>query len=259
MTIILVLSIILFLLLALINKKRGVKAFFSLFVNFFAIVLAVALICKGLNPIVIALVFSLGASAFILFFINGLNYKTKIAYLAIAVVLLVITALIVFIGYQGSIDGFGLRFNDIFYLYSPDIAIRFVDVAIAVILIGLTGAITDTALDIATSLHEVYENNRNLAFLELVKSGQNMGADILGTMVNTLFFVFAGEFMAFLIVYLNYHQSFSVIVNDQLFLQEVSQLLIGNLGCILIIPVTIFLQSYIYTCNKELPFFKTKE
>ena len=79
------------------------------------------------------------------------------------------------------------------------------------------------------------------------------------SMVNTLFFVFAGEFMAFLIVYLNYHQSFSVIVNDQLFLQEVSQLLIGNLGCILIIPVTIFLQSYIYTCNKELPFFKTKE
>lgn len=257
--IILILSTILFLLLAIINKKRGIKAFFSLFVNFIIVVLAVKLICAGLNPIITAFVFSLGASAFILFFINGVNSKTKIAYLAIVVVLLVITALIIFIGYQGRINGFGLKFNDIFYLYSPDIPIRFVDVAITVILVSLTGAITDTALDISTSLHEVYENNRGLSFMEMVKSGQNMGSDILGTMVNTLFFVFAGEFMAFLIVYTNYHQSFAVIINDQLFLQEIGQLLIGNLGCILIIPATIFLQSYIYTKGNTPLFLKIKK
>lgn len=259
MIIIIILATILFLLLAVINKKRGIKAFFSLFINFSLIVLAVKAVCGGMNPIVVALVLSLGASAFILFFINGVNNKTKIAYLAIVVVLLAITALIIFISHQGRINGFGLKFNDIFYLYSPDIPIRFVDVAITVILVSLTGAITDTALDISTSLHEVYENNRHLSFLEMVKSGQNMGADILGTMVNTLFFVFLGEFMAFLIVYVNYRQSFSVIINDQLFLQEVSQVLVGNLGCILIIPVTIFLQSYLYTKENPLPFLKIKK
>lgn len=249
---IITLAIILFVLLALINKKRGIKAFLSLFINYIFIIIILKFIGLGINPILIALVFSIGASAFILFFINGINNKTKIAYIAVVFVLLAITGFIIFIGYQGSLNGFGDKYNDIFYLYSPNIHVNLIHTAIAVLLISLTGAITDTALDVTTTLHEVYENNKGISFLELMQSGKNMGADILGTMVNTLFFVFIGEFMGFFIVYHNYHQSFATMINDKLFLQEVSQLLMGNLGCILIIPVTMLIQSYLYT--KENPF-----
>lgn len=247
MIIITILAAILFVLLVLINRKRGLKAFFSLFVNFMMIVLSVYLMSIGVNPILIALVFSIGASAFILFFINGINSKTKIAYFSVVLVLLLISLFIFYIGSEGRLTGFGLRFTDMYYVYRPNISINFIHVAIAVILIGLTGAITDTALDISTSLHEVYQNNPHLSFGELVQSGNNMGSDILGTMVNTLFFVFIGEFVAFLLVYLRYEQSFGVIINDPLFLQEVGQFLIGNLGCILVIPATILIQSYLYT------------
>ena len=73
MTIVFILTAILFVLMALINRKRGIKAFVSLVVNFFLIVAAVWLITKGVNAILVALVFSLGASAFILFFINGIK------------------------------------------------------------------------------------------------------------------------------------------------------------------------------------------
>ena len=247
MSIIIILAAILFGLLVLINRKRGLKAFFSLFVNFMMIVLSVYLICIGVNPILIALLFSVGASAFILFFINGINSKTKIAYLSVVLVLLLISLFIIYIGTAGRLTGFGLRYTDMYYVYRPNLSINFVYVAVAVILISLTGAITDTALDISTSLHEVYLNNPHLSFRELVRSGGNMGSDILGTMVNTLFFVFIGEFVGFLLVYLRYRQSFGVIINDPLFLQEIGQFLIGNLGCILVIPATILIQSYLYS------------
>ena len=59
MTIIVTLAGILFVLLAIINRGRGVKAFLSLFVNFFMIVAAVWLITKGWNAILIAFIFSM--------------------------------------------------------------------------------------------------------------------------------------------------------------------------------------------------------
>lgn len=248
-----VLSIILFILLASINKWRGIKSFFSLYINFFFVIVAVLLICWGFNPIVIALLFSIGTSAFVLFFINGLNLKTKIAFLSVIIVILLTSLLIIFIGYKGNIHGFVLEHEEILYVYSHNIHINYRQVAVAVIIISLTGAITDTALDITTSLNEVHENNRHLSFLELIKSGKNIGSDLLGTMTNTLFFVFIGEFMGFFILYSSH--SFATIINNKLFIQEISKLLIGSLGCVLIIPITIFIQSYLYKNNKYLRYF----
>ena len=256
MSIVIVLAIILLLLLTVINGKRGIKAFFSLFANYLLVVCAAVLMCKGFSPVLMALIFSFAASAFILFFINGINSKTVIAYISIVCVLILVSVLIIGFGYHNRLNGFGGNLNDTLYLYSPNIPVDFSAVAVAVILISLTGAITDTALDISTSLHEVYMNNKNSTFVDLVKSGNNMGADIMGTMVNTLFFVFLGELTAFVIAYGRYHFGFSVMINDSLFFQEIAQLFIGNIGCILVIPATIFLQSYLYTAKKKLQLIK---
>lgn len=255
MTIIITLAGILLVLLTAINRIRGLKTFFSLFVNFFLIVAAVWLITKGWNAILVAYIFSLVTSGFILFFINGINSKTKISYFAVALTLFIIGILILYIGYAGHLTGFGMHLNDMYYRYEPNVAINFTPIAIAVVLIGLTGAITDTALDIATSLHEVHINNKHLSFKELIYSGNHMGKDILGTMVNTLFFVFLGEIMAFILAFQRNGYSFSEIINEPFFLQETAQLMVGCLGCILIIPITIVLQSYIYT-KRTSPFIK---
>jgi len=246
---ILALSVILFLLLAIFNRERGLKAFLSLFLNFFGVIIIVFLICLGFDPIILAFVFSLGASAFILFYINGISVKTKISYFSVIFVLALTSALIMFIGYRGSMNGFDALYKDEIFFVSPiEINVDYTHVAIAVVLMSFTGAITDIALDITTSLNEIYVNNSRLSFTELIISGWNIGTDVLGTMINTLFFVFIGEFMSFFILY--YPKGFGVIVNHKLFLQEISKLLIGNLGCMLIIPVTVLTQSYIYTARR---------
>jgi len=249
---ILLLSLILFLLLYLIGKKRGIKAFCSLFINYFLIVAAIWLICRGVSPIAVAVVFSLGASAFILFFLNGVNIKTEVAYAAVVLVLLITAAFVIFVVYRGNLNGFSQENGEIVFIYPGDIAVNYYQAAVAVILIGLTGAIADTALDIATSLNEVYKNNPDSSFADLLKSGENIGGDVLGTMINTLFFVFVGEFIGFFVFHFAVmrNQDILMIINNKLFAQEVSKLLIGSLGCTLIIPITIFVQGLGYNRRK---------
>ncbi|MCL2774034.1 MAG: YibE/F family protein [Oscillospiraceae bacterium] len=247
---ILVLLIILFLLLAIFNKERGVKAFVSLFINFILIIIAIVLICWGVDPVILAFLFSLGTSAFILFYINGFNIKTKVSYISVVLVFIVVSALIVLIGFNSNISGFDALYRDnVFFVCPIDININYTHVAVAVVIMSLTGAITDIALDITTSLNEVYENNKHLSFTELIKSGHRIGSDVLGTMINTLFFVFIGEIMSFIILYSS--QGLATIVNHKLFLQGLSKLLIGDLGCVLIIPITVFIQSYIYIKHRK--------
>lgn len=247
---ILTLSIILFLLIIIIGKKRGFKAFISIYLNYFLIILSAILICIGINPIIISLLFSIGISAFILFFINGINIKTKIAFLSVSTIVVLISFLIVFVVYSGNFNGFSIENGEILFVYNNNIDIDFNNISIAVIIISLTGVITDSALDMATSLNEIYQNNKHLTFKELLNSGKNMGGDILRTMINTLFFVFIGEFMGFFFLY--YDASFLTIINHKFFAQEVSQLIIGSLGCVLIIPTVILTQSFIYTKKKKL-------
>ena len=244
---IIALSAILFLLLAIIGRKRGVKAFFTLYINLIFFIIAVVLICWGVSPILIAFLFSLGVSAFLLFFLNGINVKTITAYLSVLMVLIISAALVLFIGNKGKLSGFDLVQVEIVYLFDINIKVNYIYVAVAVILISLTGAVTDTALDIATSLNEVHNNNKQLSFVQLLKSGRAIGGDVLGTMINTIFFVFIGEFAGFFIYYSNYSLSF--IINHKLLIQSASKFLIGGIGCILIIPVTILVQSYVYTGN----------
>ena len=62
-----------------------------------------------------------------------------------------------------------------------------------VVLLGLLGAIIDTALSVSSAVFQIYASNPSLAEKELRKSGNNIGRDILGTTVNTLFFAGIGE------------------------------------------------------------------
>jgi len=233
----------------LINRMRGFKAFCTLFINFAVLAVAVYLMCWGVNPVAVALVFSLGASAFILFFLNGVNRKTVAAYVSVVVVLALTAAFIIFIGTRGKLGGFEIAYEEIILVYSPDIAVNYMHVAIAVVLMSLTGAVTDTALDITTSLNEVYENNRGMGFAELLQSGRRIGGDILGTMINTLLFVFFGEFMGFFILY--DFPGFNI--NGTMLFQELAKLLAGNIGCVLIIPVAIVIQSWWYGRRRTTP------
>ena len=84
----LVLAIILLLLMISIDKERGLKLFLSLILNFIILIITFSLISLGFHSIICSLIGCILVSLVVLFFVNGVNIKTKSSFYSIVIVLL---------------------------------------------------------------------------------------------------------------------------------------------------------------------------
>ena len=238
-----ILLLILFFLMIYIDKKRGIKLFVSLFMNFFILIFLFYLIALGFNPIIISLLGCFVVSVIILYFVNGKNIKTETSLKSIVIVLIIMAISIFMITKLSRIAGFGYESYEEINMFSYNVKIDFSDIAVSLILISLIGATTDTSIAISSALYEVYDNNKKLTRQELYKSGLNIGKDILCTTTNTLLFAFLGDFMTLVIWFYKGNYAFFDVVNAKVFAGEVIRILFSAIGCVIIIPVTSYLMS----------------
>lgn len=240
-----ILILILFLLMMYIDKKRGLKLFVSLIINFVVLIIIFYFIALGVNPIILSLLGCLLISYIILYYVNGKNIKTKASLKSIFIVLIILAILIFIMTNVSRIAGFGYESYEEINMFSYDVKIDFTDIAISLVLISLIGATTDSSVAISSALYEVYDNNKHLDKRELYKSGLNIGKDILCTTTNTLLFAFLSEFLTLMIWFYKGNYSFLEIVNAKVFASEVIRILFSAIGCVIIIPIT----SYITTLD----------
>lgn len=238
-----VLAVILFLLMLYIDKKRGLKLFLSLGLNFAILLVIFYLVALGLNAVVCSLIGCFAVSCVMLFIVNGESIKTVSSIKAIAIVLLVLSVLIFLMAYISRIAGFGYESYEEINMFSYDVSIDFTDIAISMILISLIGATVDSSIAISSALFEVYENNKGLSRKELFISGMNIGKDILCTTTNTLMFAFLGDFMTLLIWFYKCDYTFLQSVNAKTFAAEIIRILFSATGCIIVIPVTAYITA----------------
>ena len=239
----LVLAVILFLLMLYIDRRRGLKLFLSLAMNFAVLIVIFYLTALGFNAVVCSLIGCFAVSCVMLFFVNGESIKTVSSIKAIAAVLLILSVLIFSVTYISRIAGFGYESYEEINMFSYDVKIDFTDIAISMILFSLIGAMVDSSIAISSALYEVHENNRDLSARELFASGMNIGKDILCTTANTLMFAFLGDFMTLLIWFSKGSYSFGEIVNAKTFAAEIIRILFSASGCIIVIPVTAYLTA----------------
>lgn len=238
-----VLIIILLILMLYVDRKRGIKLFLSIFINFAILIVIFYLISLGINPIITSLLGCLLISYIILFFVNQKNIKTYSSLKAIIIVLIILAVVIFGITTISRIAGFGYESYEEINMFSYDVKIDFTDISIALILIGLIGATVDSSIAISSALFEVYENNKRLSKKELFASGLNIGKDILCTTTNTLLFAFLGEFMTLLIWFNSLNYPFSEIINAKTFCAEIIKIMFSGIGCILVIPITSYITA----------------
>lgn len=245
-----ILLLLLLLLMIVVGGKRGFKSFISLILNFILLLITFYLISIGFNPIIVTVVLSIITIYVILFFVNGKNIKTICSFKSVVIVYVLLMFMIMFITMISRIGGFGIEQLDDIYMFSYDIDINMVNVAISLVLIGLIGAITDTSIAISSALHEVYNNNLTMNRKELYLSGISIGKDILGTTVNTLLFAFLGEFLALILWFKSLSYTLNQVINSKVAAAEIIKILFSNIGCILVIPITAYITSYYLTKHK---------
>lgn len=252
MTVQVLLAVILFLLMVLIGGKKGARSFFTLFMNFgvFLIIIIVMTI-PTVNPVILTLIACTAISSINLFYINGVNSKTKTAFLSSMITIAILLFFIVIITKKAMIQGFGEEEIEELSVFSLYIGVDFVKIGAAVIIMSAIGSITDIAISIASPMREVFHHHPSISKKDLFRFGLSIGRDVLGTDTNTLFFAFFGSYLGLLIWFKDLSYSFGEIVNSKVFSAEVITILCAGIGVALIIPITAWINSYYLVKARE--------
>lgn len=242
------LFLILLILMCLVGGERGAKSFLVLCVNGIIFIASIFFLNKGFPPILLIFISVLCFCGMNLFFQNGYNVKTfSVAFAVVSVIFftsIFIFALVKF----GHLTGFNeIDFFEENAMYlSVDLNLNLFQITVCGMIWGLLGAICDTGMAIATATNEVAIQHPEYTKHQIFKSGMSVGHDIMGTTVNTLFFVGAGEAIMMALMFYTQNTGWVEIMNSKSFMQETSMIIVSCIGCMLIIPLTATLFAVFY-------------
>ncbi|MBS8266386.1 YibE/F family protein [Mesobacillus boroniphilus] len=246
-----VLAAILFVLMTLIGRGKGVRSYLAIFFNFSVIFIAVIFMNDpNANPIIITLVACIFIGLINLFYINEVNKTTKTAFISTVISTIVLLMFIFIVADKARIQGFGEEEIQELGMFSLHIGVDFVKIAVSVIIMSTIGAITDAAIAISSPMREIHYHNPHISRQELFKSGLSIGKDILGTSTNTLFFAFFGSYLALLIWFKDLSYSAGEIINSKIFSAEMITILCAGIGVTLVIPITSWVTAYFLVNDK---------
>lgn len=247
-----VLGLILLLLMVLVGGKKGVKSYVSLFINIgIIIVMLFFLMDPKMNPIILTLIASVLIVCVNLFYVNEVNYKTKLAFVSTMVTLLILFFFIYVMTNIAMIQGFGEEEIDELAPYSLMIGIDFIKVSVSIVIISTVGAVADVAIAISSPMRELVYHNPKIRRKDLFASGMRIGRDILGTDTNTLFFAFIGGYLGLVLWFKDLSYSLGDIANSKVFVAEMITILCASTGIALVIPITSWINALYLTRKQE--------
>ena len=124
-------------------------------------------------------------------------------------------------------------------------------IVFAGILIGAVGAVMDVAMSLASALWELRERAAAPTFGMLMKSGMNIGRDMMSAMANTLVLAYIGSSLSTVLLLVAYASSLDGLFNREMIITEVLQAVIGSMAILLAIPLTSFVASAVYTRRRH--------
>ena len=242
-----ILAVVLFILMYIIGGERGVISIIALAGNIYILLLSIMFMYYGINPILVTFIGCLIINSITLFYQSGKNAKTYAAFISVLIVIALLFLVILKLGYCSDISGFNeiQEKQDSMMELSTDINLNMMKIAVCVIIIGLIGAVMDTAIAVSSTLYEVYKNNKHLSLSNLLKTGIKIGRGLLATTINTLFFAYISENLLLFDVFGTFNYSFLRIINSKAFYQGFCNIIISAIGCIIIVPINAFIISYI--------------
>lgn len=233
------------LLLILIGRKNGVTSLLGLIINtglFYCLLIIYEQISSQSLVWLCLLFFPIIVSS-TLIISNGWNQKTKIAILATICSTLV--TFIVGVGVITLLKHKGLRYEEMELITRPQHVLF-----ISSLLIGTMGATMDISITLSTAMNEIGQRHKQLPPQALYQSGIQVGSDVIGPMINIMFFSYLSGSIPLILIFLRNDMSFNYTFPISLSL-EVTRALIGSIGIILTIPITSFIASIFLTRRNE--------
>ncbi len=230
--------IVFFIIVLVVGRKQGLKAIVALVVTIVAIfTIMLNAIYKGYNAIWV----SVGTSVIIIvvtfIIIGGINKKSITAALGT-------TGGVLCAGIMASIFGVLAKLSGAqetaLYLSmnTQNLTFNFRDLLFAGIVVTALGACMDVGMSIASALDELKQKNKDLGKKELLKSGMNIGRDVIGTMTNTLILAYVGGEISLILLFMTGDMSFTEIINKEMIITDAISAIAASMGVIFTIPIT---------------------
>ena len=223
-------ALILFILI--IATKKGLFTILSLSVNIALFWYALDLYSKGTDILFLSNCLVLLFTVLSLLFISGLNRKTLSAILA--TLISIAATLFLFQIVMMTTDGVDYAFME--YIASPN---DLPDIFMSQIMLGGLGAIMDVAITEAATINELIARDKRISIKDLIKSGREVGHDIMGTMINVMFFTYISGSIPLIILKMNSDIRLHTIILYHMPM-ELYRFFIGSIGILLSIPVSLF-------------------
>jgi uncharacterized membrane protein len=223
------------LILLAIGKKQGFYSIISLFINIILLIgaLNVYLALGNVSLLAVCIVAVVLFTVISLLLVSGNKEKTHVA--IISTLIGTFVSLLIAYGVMQLTDSNGLHYEGMEFVTIPPQKIF-----MSQVLIGSLGAVMDVAITITSSVYELYEKNKEIAHKNLLKSGKEIGGDIMGAMTNILFFSYISGTIPMVLLYLKNGSPLGYTFSMN-FSLELIRALTGSIGIVLTIPITLYL------------------
>ena len=246
----LILAWIFLIMLLIIGRMKGLTTIVALgFTGAAVFAVYIPAILSGMNVYIVTIIITIFIIFASLSLLNGINKKTLCAIVGNMGGIFVAGVMAVFVNKALKITGF---VDEGFVYLMADDSGSLLDLRAIVwscIIIGSLGAIMDVSMSIASAMHELAYEMKNRSFGRMVRSGMNIGRDAIGTMTITLVLAYAGSSIASILLFMLNSRNIMILMNFEMVVVEVIQAIIGSMGILLAVPITVFFAGWVF--NKE--------
>lgn len=246
------LVLIFIVLLIIVGGLKGLKSVVTLVLTGVVIIYGMLpLILKGFNPLIVTVIAAMFIALMTFFIIGGINSKSISALIGTTGGVLTAGILAYVVGSLVKLTGLSSEEAGMLMNIPQGIQFDFRSLLFSGIIIGTLGAVMDVTMSIASAMYELKDLSDDISAKSLMKSGMNIGKDIMGTMSNTLILAYTGSSIPLLLVFMSYSTSISKILNLDLIATEVVRALVGSIGLVVAIPLTAVVTGLILKPKKK--------
>ncbi len=216
---------------------KGLRSLVSILFNILISYLLIKLYIQHYNIILVASAASLLFIILSILIVSGMNRKSYTAIIGtMAATLFTMLMAILIIHVTGAK---GIYYEEMDFLSIDPSRLFFIE-----ILIGTLGGIMDIAISISSAIKELYDKNPGIDKKLLMRSGKEIGKDMMGTMSNILVFAYISGSIPIIMIWMKNGYSALTIINYHLSL-EIVRALTGSIGIVISIPITLYVSVFL--------------
>lgn len=229
-----------------IGRKTGAKSVIGLVITVLAILfILLPLLLKGWSTIPTTLLICVWITLIAFVILGGISKKTICACAGTLAGILIATIIAIIVQSLVRITGYRQEYAEALLQLrqTGESTIGITGLVVAGVIVSSLGAVMDVAMSISSALNEIANVGKDLTVRELLKSGMNVGRDMVGTMTNTLILAVIGSSMTLMVYISSLGLPIRQFLASAFFALEVISGLASSFGVILAVPFTALISA----------------